>query len=168
MNNNFVIREYCQGDEEYVADAHERVYLEEYNWGPAFSDYAAHVAYDFSERGTSSGEKMWIAEVDGERVGCIMLCRTDNPAVGQLRLFLVEKAFRRNGIGNTLIDTLISEAKTFGYEKLILWTAHPLVEAIHCYEEKGFERVQMSSNTDWSLSGETVYELQYEMKLLGY
>ena len=36
----------------YFADAHRRVYREEYRWGPAFCDYAAHIAEPFvrSER----------------------------------------------------------------------------------------------------------------------
>lgn len=31
-----VIRDYRPGEEKYVADLHERLYAEEYGWGPAF------------------------------------------------------------------------------------------------------------------------------------
>lgn len=165
MYMEYIIREYRPGDEEYAADAHARIYLEEYNWGPAFSDYAAHIACDFAVNGAMPGEQMWVAEYMGKPVGCIMLCRTDEPAVGQLRLLLVEKAYRGSGIGRALINTLISEAVKFGYEKLVLWTAHPLTEAIKCYERAGFVKTQTASNTDWSLTGETVFELKYEKKL---
>ena len=165
MSRNFTIREYRPGDEEFAADIHERVYQEEYNWGPIFSDYATHIARDFAEKGTSSGEQMWIAETETGNAGCIMLCRTDDPAVGQLRLFIVEKTYRKNGIGQALIDTLLKEAREAGYAKLILWTAHPLTDAIRCYERVGFVKTETTSNTDWSLSGDTVFELKYEMSL---
>jgi hypothetical protein len=38
MRVDYVVRPYQKGEEEYVADAQERAYLEEYNWGPAFGD----------------------------------------------------------------------------------------------------------------------------------
>lgn len=31
-----VIRDYRPGEEKYVADLHERLYAEEYGWGPVF------------------------------------------------------------------------------------------------------------------------------------
>lgn len=163
MNTAYEIREYRPSDEKYVADAHMRIYKDEYNWGPAFSDYAGHIAYAFAETGPAPGEKLWIAETDGKQVGCIMLCKSEESNVGQLRLFLVEKAHRNQGIGQALTDTLMSEAKEAGYQKLVLWTAHPLVDAIRCYERMGFVKTESTSNTEWSLSGELVYELKYEL-----
>lgn len=164
MNTAYVIREYRPGDEKYVADAHARIYKKEYNWGSAFSNYAGHIAYAYAEIGSTLGEQLWIAEADGKCVGCIMLCRTEEDNVGQLRLFLVEKAYRGQGIGKALTDALIREAKKVGYKKLVLWTAHPLVDAIRCYEHMGFVRTESLSNTDWSLSGGLVYELKYELQ----
>lgn len=163
MNTMYTIREYRPGDEKYVADTHTSAYRDEYNWGPAFSDYAAHIAYDFAETGVTLGEHMWIAEVDGKCVGCIMLCRTKERYTGQLRLFFVEKPYRHQGIGKALADTAMDIAKESGYQKLILWTAHPLVDAIRSYERLGFVKTESSSNTDWSLSGDLVYELKYEL-----
>ena len=45
-----VIRTYRPGEEKYVADLHERLYAEEYGWGPAFVTYAKEIALDFPRR----------------------------------------------------------------------------------------------------------------------
>ena len=118
-----MIRPYRPGEENYVADLHKRLYSEEYGWGPEFIRYAVHIAEDFAEKERSDREAMYVAEEDGCPVGSIMLCGTDDPAVGQLRLFAVEKAYRCRGIGAALLQTAIEKAKSAGYTKLILWTA---------------------------------------------
>lgn len=128
----------------YFADAHRRVYREEYRWGPAFCDYAAHIAEPFVR---SERDEFFAAVADGRPVGCIMLCQTEEPAVGQLRLFLLEKA------------------RACGYQRLILWTASPLVDAIRLYQEYGFHKTEQQPNTTWSLDGETVMEEKFELAL---
>ena len=89
------VRPYQAGEERYVAELHEHLYQEEYGWGPAFIDYATDIALRFPERKASDREELFIAERDGRPAGCIMLCQTEDPAVGQLRLFAVEKT---NGV----------------------------------------------------------------------
>lgn len=128
----------------YFADAHRRVYREEYRWGPAFCDYAAHIAEPFVR---SERDEFFAAVADGRPVGCIMLCQTEEPAVGQLRLFLLEKA------------------RACGYQRLILWTASPLVDAIRLYQKYGFHKTEQQPNTTWSLDGETVMEEKFELAL---
>ena len=46
----YTVRPYQKGEEEYVADAHRRIYSEEYRWGDAFTRYAVKVAMDFAEK----------------------------------------------------------------------------------------------------------------------
>lgn len=78
---------------------------------------------------------------DGRPVGCIMLCQTEEPAVGQLRLFLVEKGQRGAGVGTALVD------------------------AIRLYQKYGFHKTEQQPNTTWSLDGETVMEEKFELAL---
>lgn len=61
-----VIRTYRPGEEKYVADLHERLYAEEYGWGPAFVTYAKEIALDFPRRPENGRECLWIAEVEGK------------------------------------------------------------------------------------------------------
>ena len=49
-----------------------------------------------------------------------MLCETDDPSTGQLRLFAVEKSRRRQGIGRALMEALLAKAQEAGYKTLIL------------------------------------------------
>ena len=159
----YSIRPYKDGEERYVADLHTRIYTEEYSWGPAFTYYAVKIAMDFAGKEKSEREEMYIAESDGVSVGCIMLCGTDDPDIGQLRLFAVEKDHRRRGVGKALIDALMEKAKSAGYKGLILWTADPLKEAIRIYESFGFKKTETVPNDTWRTDGGTVYEIKMEL-----
>ena len=160
-----VIRNYRPGEEEYVADLHERLYTEEYGWGPAFVTYAKKIAVDFPKRPANGREGLWIAEVEGEPAGSVMLCETEDPSVGQLRLFAVEKNRRRQGIGRALMEALIARAEEVGYETLILWTAGPLEAAIRQYERFGFRVTETVENRSWRPDGELVLEIKMEKTL---
>ena len=161
----YTVRTYQSGDECYAADLHRRLYAEEYHWGPAFSDYAAHIAMDYAQQEKDAGEELFIAETDGHPAGCIMLCRTEEPDTGQLRLFAVEKEYRCQGIGTALLRAFMGKAEQAGYRKLILWTAHPLKDAIRLYESLGFRTAETTENYTWSTDGETVYEIRMEMDM---
>lgn len=160
-----VIRNYRPGEEEYVADLHERLYTEEYGWGPAFVTYAKKIAVDFPKRPANGREGLWIAEVEGEPAGSVMLCETEDPSVGQLRLFAVEKNRRRQGIGRALMEALIARAEEVGYETLILWTAGSLEAAIRQYERFGFRVTETVENRSWRPDGEPVLEIKMEKTL---
>ena len=162
---NYEIRPFHTGEEQYVADLHKKLYSEEYSWGPAFTDYAIKVALDFANKENSDREELFIAEANGIPVGCIMLCETDDSDIGQLRLFAVEKDYRKFGIGSALIRAFMDKAKDAGYQKIILWTASPLTAAIRHYEKLGFVAVESVENHSWSTDGSTVYEIKMEMSL---
>jgi len=157
---DYVVRPYRKGEEEYVADAHRRIYSGEYRWGESFTKYAAQIALDYANTPHSDREELWIAEAEGKPVGYIMLCETEDPSVGQLRLFLVEKEYRRFGIGRALTNALMDRVKESGYSELMLWTAGPLKDAIRHYEKLGFHVVEETENLDWSLDGEPVTEIK--------
>lgn len=163
---SIIIRPYRSGEEQYVAEAHRRIYTEEYRWGPSFTHYAAEIALSFPSRGQDTGEALWVAEADGILVGSVMLCRTDEEGTGQLRLFLVEKEYRCRGIGHRLTAELLDKARAVGYNKLILWSASPLHDALAHYEKLGFRTVETVDNHDWSLDGEVVTEIKMVLSLI--
>ena len=96
-----------------------------------------------------------------------MLCETDDPSTGQLRLFAVEKSRRRQGIGRALMEALLAKAQEAGYKTLILWTAGPLEAAIRQYERFGFRVVETSENRTWRPDGEPVVEIKMEKDARG-
>lgn len=94
-----------------------------------------------------------------------MLCETDDPSTGQLRLFAVEKSHRRHGIGRALMEALLAKAQEARYKTLILWTAGSLEAAIRQYERFGFRVVETAENRTWRPDGEPVVEIKMEKTL---
>ena len=82
-------------------------------------------------------EAAWIAEVDGEPVGCVF-CVAKDAATAQLRILLVEPSARGLGIGSRLVDECVRFATPAGYEAIELWTNDVLVSARRIYEAAGF------------------------------
>lgn len=66
---------------------------------------------NYTVRPFRPGEELWVAEAEGKLIGCIMLCQSDEPLTGQLRLFLVEKAYRQFGVGTALTQALLQKAR---------------------------------------------------------
>ena len=161
----YTIRPYRKHEEQYAADLHRRLYTEEYRWGNAFTDYAAKIALDFAGKEKNSREELFIAETDHKPVGCIMLCTADDPDTGQLRLFAVEKEYRKYGIGSALLAACMDKAKQADYRKMILWTADPLLDAIRLYERLGFRTVETVENHTWRTDGTAVYEIKMETEM---
>lgn len=160
---HFTIRPYKKEETDYIAEAHERIYQEEYGWGEGFSKYAKQVVYDFAAAPKSDHAEMWVADVEGQPVGSIMLQETE-PGVGQLRLFLLEKEYRRRGIGKALADTAMAAAETWGMAHLFLWTAEPLKDARKRYAQLGFVITDKELMTDWTLDGSPIYEERWDRK----
>jgi N-acetylglutamate synthase and related acetyltransferases len=87
-------------------------------------------------------ERCWIAELDGERVGCVFVVRNaKDPTIAQLRCLLVDPKGRGHGVGKRLVDECVAFAKAAGYSKMMLWTNDVLVSARRIYEAVGFSLV---------------------------
>jgi GNAT superfamily N-acetyltransferase len=135
------VREAVSSDHDWIVQRHGELYRHEHGWDTTFQALVAKVLNEYADRENSEREVGWIAEIDGERVGCIF-CMKRSDEVAQLRILLVEPSARGLGIGSRLVDQCIEFARRAGYEQMMLWTNDVLTDARRIYERKGFRLVE--------------------------
>lgn len=81
----------------------------------------------------------FIAEEDGEVIGCVALSITWAD-LAEIRSLVVSKTCRGGGIGRKLVDAALSEAVTLG-----IYSIFTLTEVPGFFEKLGFERAEMDT-----------------------
>jgi len=90
--------------------------------------------------------RLYIAYCDGKVCGSIGIKRM-NDAECELKRLYVKPEFRKQGIGNILVDKVIAEAKEIGYKAMFLDTLPFLKTAIKIYRQKGFVEIESYNGT---------------------
>ena len=126
------------GDLGWVVMAHGEVYDEQFGWDTDFEALVARIVADYATDHDPEREAAWIAEVDGERAGCVFLVAGDEEGTAKLRILLVTPAARGLGVGTRLVEECLGFARDAGYARVTLWTNDVLVAARRIYQAIGF------------------------------
>ena len=112
----------------------------EFGWDATFEALVARIVADYAADHDPAREWAWIAERDGQRVGCVFCVRKDDETA-QLRILLVTPEGRGTGLGRELVDRTVAFARAARYRRVGLWTNAPPSAARRIYLERGFRLV---------------------------
>ena len=149
------------GDFGWIVKRNGELYAQEYGWMSPFEGVCAQIVADFVNKFDDKRERCWIAEMDGENVGSIMLAK-DSEAVARIRLLLVDPKARGLGLGRHLTDECIRFARDAGYRKMTLWTHSVLTAARHIYQQAGFKLMRSEQHESW---GRPVVSEHWDLEL---
>jgi len=153
---SLVLRSHRPGDMGWVIHRHGALYAEEYGWDETFEALVAEIAAHFVKNFDPKRERCWLAELNREPVGSVLLVKhTDE--IAKLRLLLVEPSARGLGVGRRLVEECVQFARRSRYQKITLWTQSILTQARKIYERAGFILVKSEPNQAFGreLIGET-------------
>jgi DNA-binding MarR family transcriptional regulator/N-acetylglutamate synthase-like GNAT family acetyltransferase len=145
----YILRAPRYGDFGWIVTRHGQLYAEEYGWGEPFEGLCAQIVADFANNYDPKLERCWIAEMDGENVGCVMLVKDDASGVARIRLLLVDPKARGLKLGTHLVDECVKFARAAGYKKITLWTHSILTAARRIYEKAGFTLTSSENKHSW-------------------
>jgi DNA-binding MarR family transcriptional regulator/N-acetylglutamate synthase-like GNAT family acetyltransferase len=152
----YILRPHRPGDMGWIVHRHGLLYAEEYGWDERFEALVAGVIAEFIERFDARRERCWMAEMEGETVGSVLLVKKSDE-IAKLRLLLVAPKARGLGIGVRLVEECLRFARQAGYRRITLWTNSVLLAARHIYQRTGFRLVASEPHHSFGqdLVGET-------------
>lgn len=133
-----LLREPGPGDLGWIVQRNAALYAAEYGFDADYEGLVARIVADFAQDHDPRLERVWIAELDGRPVGCVMCLKDEAPGTARLRLLLVEPDARGLGIGDRLVAAVVDFARGVGYRDLVLWTNDVLAAARRVYQRHGF------------------------------
>ncbi|MFJ8045482.1 GNAT family N-acetyltransferase [Kitasatospora sp. NPDC096147] len=133
------------GDLGWMVMAHGELYAAQFDWNAEFEALVASIVAGYAAGHDPALETAWIAEVEGERAGCVMLVAGERPGVAKLRVLLVAPVARGLGLGTQLVQEAVDFARAAGYRKVSLWTTDSQASARRIYRGLGFALVRSES-----------------------
>jgi GNAT superfamily N-acetyltransferase len=145
----------------WIVARHGVLYGSEHGWNDEIEALTAEIVAAFVRNFDPRRERCWIAEREGETVGCVLLVRDDDEAA-RLRLLLVEPQARGLGIGKRLVEECVRFAREARYRRIVLWTHSVLGSARRIYEGAGFT---LTGTEQHDRFGPTLTSEFYELRL---
>lgn len=85
--------------------------------------------------------RLLLAEYEGKLAGCVALRKWEAGICEMKRLYL-RPSFRGKGLGRTIAEKIIAEARNIGYQCMRLDTIEPIMkDAVEMYRKLGFREI---------------------------
>ncbi len=145
-----------------IAELHRRVYVPEYGMNETFvSRVAAGVEDAVAAGWPERSGAVWIVARGERQLGSLALT-AEQERTGRLRWFVLDPSLRGRGLGRRLVGDLLVEARSQGFDKLVLETFAALTAAAHIYRTVGFSLIWERERADW---GPPIVYQGYELQL---
>ncbi|NGZ77554.1 bifunctional helix-turn-helix transcriptional regulator/GNAT family N-acetyltransferase [Saccharibacillus alkalitolerans] len=152
-DSRYFLREAEPSDGERMARAYENLF--EQTFGPQdgfrniLNDTLAGLFEPAEEREFRA--RCWIAEMNGESAGSIVLERLDDCRM-HVKLFMVEPKRRGLGIGGKLLDEAIRFFVGSGCDRLFVWTVRNRDKLQSLLSKRGFKLTELPSVSYYDMS----------------
>jgi GNAT superfamily N-acetyltransferase len=128
------------GELSWLQHRHMATVAVEHGWDERYEAHVAGVVAGLA-KGLGRREAFWVADRDGELLGCVGMTR-ESEDCARLRLLFVEPEARGLGLGRRLVQTAVGFAREQGYGEVTLWTVSIMTAARAIYAAAGFEKVE--------------------------
>jgi putative acetyltransferase len=117
-----------------------KAYLHELNEDLCFQSFDSEIDNPLYKYSAPVGA-LFIAIYNATPVGCIALQPLQEAGTCEMKRLYVDPEYRKFGIGDALVKSLLQEAQLLGYTTMKLDTLERLQAAIQLYQKFGFETV---------------------------
>ena len=131
----------AQSDAE-IAQARELFaeYWKSMDFTPCFQGFDKELAGLPGQYAPPDG-RLLLAEYEGQIAGCVALRKLE-PGICEMKRLYLRPQFRGRGLGRTLAERIIAEARQLGYRRMRLDTIEPVMkDAVALYRSLGFHEI---------------------------
>lgn len=157
----YILRPLQPGDIGWIVARHGVLYGKEYGWDRTIEALTAEIAAAFVRNFDPKRECCWIAERDGENIGCVFVVK-ENDETARIRLLLVDPSARGLGVGKRLVAECVRFSRQAGYARMTLWTHRVLEAARKIYVDAGFKLTKEWTHDDF---GKTLVAETWDLEL---
>ncbi len=140
--NEVVFREFAARDLDWLVELHDRLYREDEGFDDTFGSTVSSVLKEFLHHHDPCLDRGWVALGGEARIGSIFCVNGGDEGIAKLRLFLLIREARGQGLGYTMLQYALAFARSAGYRRVQVSTYSSHRAACALYARSGFLRTR--------------------------